>query len=84
LHQSLVITPAALDSIPIEEATAGVRRHSQGNWGELDELERSANEAALVEDRRLFSAYRTASGIRFYLITEHDRSATTVLLPEDY
>jgi len=80
----LVITAAALDSIPIEEVTESVRRHSQGDWGELDDHDKEVNETALIEDTRLFSAYRTTNGIRFYVITEYDRSVTTVLLPEDY
>lgn len=54
-----------------------------GDWGNLCEEDRLANERALREGERLLSAYETAGGVTFWIITERDRSATTVLLPED-
>lgn len=59
-------------------------RHSQGDWGDLDEEDRRANERSLQDGTRLLSAYRFSDGRRLWIITEADRSATTILLPEDY
>jgi hypothetical protein len=50
----------------------------------VDEHDRAANEIALVEGTRLWSVYHAGNGIKFWLITEGNRSHTTVLLPEDY
>ena len=80
----LVITAAALSTLPAEDVESAVRKHAGGDWGEIEEEDQEANEHALLAGLRLFSAYRTECGIRFYIITEWDRSVTTVLLPEDY
>jgi len=62
-----------------------LRRHHCGDWGEeLCAEDKQANEDALAQDTRLLSCYRTPAGDRLYLITEHDRSMTTILLPEEY
>jgi len=72
---------AVLSPIDIHVALS---RHSKGDWGILDEVDHAANEMALEKGDRLLSVYRSEAGARFYVITEWDRSATTVLLPEDY
>jgi len=61
-----------------------LHRHSAGDWGDLDEHDRQANEQALREGGRLLSAYATKHGIRIWVITEHDRSVTTLLTPSEY
>ena len=61
-----------------------IYRHASGDWGDLDEDDRRQNELALGRGLRIFSAYETSSGIKIWIITEADRSVTTVLLPEDY
>jgi hypothetical protein len=81
---TLVITPAALEALPREDVVAAIRRHACGDWGDLEADDRRVNEDALKEGARLFSAYTSRQGTRFYVITEWDRSVTTVLLPEDY
>jgi hypothetical protein len=80
----IVATPNALDHIPNEEILSAVSRHVQGDWGTLDTEDRNANERALKEGGRLFSQYHSIQNIKFWIITEADRSVTTVLLPEDY
>ena len=80
----LCITPAASEAVPPEEVLEAVARHAAGHWGELDQHDRQANEDALRQGGRLFSVYATRQGQKFYVITESDRSATTLLLPEDY
>lgn len=59
-------------------------RHALGDWGDVDEQDKQANERALVEGTRLLSAY-TAKGLpKIWIITEADRSATTILFPAEY
>ncbi len=58
-------------------------RHVAGDWGDLHEFDIEQNEHALEIDARLFSAYNIEDA-RFYVITEWDRSVTTLLLPEEY
>jgi hypothetical protein len=59
-------------------------RHANGDWGELDEHDRRANEYALKHGLRVLSAYTLSSGEKIWIITEADRSTTTILLPEEY
>ena len=80
----LVITSNAASALRREDVVAGIRRHVTGDWGEVDEHDRQENETSLREGYRLLSAYRDSGGTRFWIITEADRSVTTVLLPEDY
>lgn len=62
---------------------AGLHRHRLGDWGEVCPEDKRANDAALVDGTRLLSAY-TVQGTKVWIITEADRSATTVLFPEEY
>jgi hypothetical protein len=80
----IVATPNALHDVPNEEIVSALSRHVQGDWGTLDKEDWSANERALLQGGRLFSAYQSSQNIKFWIITEWDRSVTTVLLPEDY
>ena len=80
----IVATPNALSQLPNEEILRGVQRHQSGDWGDVGDEDRQENELSLKEGFRLLSVYRTAAGVKFWIITEADRSATTVLLPEDY
>ncbi len=61
-----------------------ITRHVSGDWGELDPEDQAANREALELGLRIFSAYRASDGTKIWVITEADRSATTVLLPEEY
>ena len=61
-----------------------LRRHATGDWGALSEADARANEESLVHDDRLLSSYRTRLGATIWIITEADRSSTTLLLPEEY
>jgi hypothetical protein len=79
----IVITPHAKDVLDCEDILAGIRRHEAGDWGELPPEDREANDRALIEGTRILSVY-PSKGVCFWIITEADRSATTVLMPEDY
>ncbi len=82
----LLATPGALAALSEAGQTplAYLQRHAAGDWGDLGAEDRRANEDALRSGARLFSAYRISPDIRLWIITEAGRSATTVLLPEEY
>ncbi len=61
-----------------------IRRHAAGDWGEVCEEDRAINDEAVEGGDRLLSAYQTAKGERIWVITEWDRSVTTILLPDEY
>jgi hypothetical protein len=77
----VVATPGALalgiDLLPF------LMRHLTGDWGDLDEHDKLENEFAIKNGLRILSAYETPQG-RLWVITEADRSASTVLLPSEY
>jgi len=79
----VVITSNASLRLPTEAVLTALRRHASGDWGDLCPDDTLANDTALNEGGRLFSAYGQGTH-RFWIITEADNSATTVLLPEDY
>ncbi len=82
----VVATPGALAAL--EEAGQTpfefILRHAHGDWGDIPAEDVKENEFSLENGFRLFSAYHTANGTKIYVITEWDRSVTTVLLPADY
>jgi hypothetical protein len=80
----IVSTPNALQFLTDEDILSAIQRHQAGDWGDLSDDDRAANDTALVQGTRIVSAYNAGNGIRFWIITEADRSVTTVLLPEDY
>jgi hypothetical protein len=80
----IVITRNALETIPPNDVRLALARHAKGDWGDLCEDDRQENELSLKEGYRLHSAYAAADGTTFWIITEADRSVTTVLLPDDY
>jgi hypothetical protein len=61
-----------------------LNRHAEGDWGDLDAEDKEANDDALATGGRILSSYIIPSTGKLWAITEHDRSATTLLLPEDY
>ena len=69
--------------LSLAEIVDCVQRHWHCDWGELADEDRQANERALKEGLRLLSAYQTHAG-KVWVITEADRSATTVLFPHEY
>lgn len=79
-----VATPNALANIPNGEILNALSRHVRCDWGTLDPEDLQSNERALRFGGRLFSSYLTSQNVKFWIITECDRSVTTVLLPKDY
>jgi hypothetical protein len=81
-----VMTVGAMEALEEANQTAVefLARHQSGDWGEVCEHDRKENEFSLREGFRLLSAYRTNLGVKIWCITEYNRSATTLLLPEEY
>lgn len=79
----IVTTANALNHLGYDDILSGLLRHVTGDWGDLGKDDRKENDLSLEKGFRLLSAYRAGNGVRFWIITEADRSATTVLLPED-
>jgi len=82
----LVATPSALalleqtNKLPVEFLS----RHLRGDWGDLDEEDKTENELSLKYGLRLLSSYQVSESEKLWVITEADRSVTTLLLPEEY
>ncbi|MFD2111342.1 hypothetical protein [Thiorhodococcus fuscus] len=82
----LMATPSALATLESHgiDPLSLLQRHVQGDWGDLTTEDIEANRLALRESFRLLSSCRITDGVKVWIITEADRSVTTVLLPEDY
>lgn len=80
----LTATPAVLDAVPKPELLAALQRHMRGDWGIVSKADWKANDQALKAGERLLSVYESSSGTKFWIITEWDRSYTTILLPSEY
>lgn len=82
----LVATPGALEAFSRnhQHPTSFLRRHVRGDWGELDAEDIQENDYSLSQGLRLLSAYSLTDGTRIWIITEANRSVTTILLPEEY
>ena len=79
----LLLSARAAKELPLDVALTIVTRHLSGDWGDLEDEDVRANELALLDGARIFSAYQLGNQ-RWWVITEADRSATTVLSPEEY
>jgi hypothetical protein len=82
----VLATPGALRTLALAGANGAVylARHAAGDWGDVDAHDWAANDRALLIDERLLSAYQLPNGERLWIITEADRSASTLLLPDEY
>jgi len=80
----IVITTNARRQLPEAEVRQALQRHLAGDWGDCGPEDAAANEAALLDGDRLLSVYHTAEKTCFWILSEADRSVTTVLMPDDY
>jgi len=80
----IVITAHAKNVLDPKEVLEFLARHVQGDWGDLCEEDKAENERGLIHQLRLLSVYEDSHRTKFWIITEADRSYTTILLPEDY
>lgn len=79
-----VSTPGALEELHPEDMFRCLLRHARGDWGDCCEEDRQENELSLEKGFRLLSVYYDRNGTKFWIITEGDRSVTTILLPSEY
>lgn len=81
----VLATPGALEVLGKsgEHPYGYLARHAAGDWGNLCAFDRRQNEVALRDGYRVLSSYGTPAG-KIWIITEADRSVTTILLPEEY
>lgn len=81
-----VMTPGALCALLSvgKDPAEYVERHRRGDWGEVSDEDKRANDHALEHGERLLSAYRLEDGTRLWIITEANRAFTTLLLPDEY
>ena len=73
----------AEDKVFTQEVMMCLQRHSQCDWGDVSEADKQCNDEAIQMGDRILSAYETTQG-RIWIITEADRSATTILFPDEY
>lgn len=83
---AVVATPGVLEAFTAsgQSPLDFLQRHLAGDWGELDENDVRGNELSLQHGWRILSSYSLSTGVKFWVITEADRSATTFLLPDEY
>jgi hypothetical protein len=81
---AIVATPGAIEAASRSYLSECLQRHLRGDWGDLDDHDKQANESALAHGARLLSAYPLPGGGTIWVITEADRSVTTFLLPDEY
>lgn len=77
-------SPAVLEAVPKKELFQLLERHLCGDWGDVSDNDARANEQALRHGLRIMSWYRTSGGAHIQIVTEADRSATTILLAKEY
>ena len=65
-------------------AQKSLNRHVKGDWGEVDDEDKQSNDQALKEGYRLLSAYESEGLPKIWIITEANRSSTTILFPDEY
>jgi hypothetical protein len=82
----IVATPGAIKTLSEsnEGSISFLRRHQCGDWGELSPEDKALNSGSVSTGGRILSAYRTKKGVKFWVITEADRSSTCILLPSEY
>ena len=82
----VVATPGALRALEKAEQAPDVflDRHVNGDWGDVPEEDKQENEVSVEQGFRILSAYTTSASDRIWVLTEADRSATIILLPEEY
>jgi hypothetical protein len=81
---NIYITRGAQEKLNNQEVTQALIRHVCGDWGNLCLEDWELNNEAVVRGFRILSSYVAQNGQKFWIITEADRTATTILLPEEY
>lgn len=80
----VVMTRTAADTFSRREMLTCLARHSRCDWGDLCASDKKSNDLAVEFGDRILSSYILDNGRKMWIITEADRSSTTILLPSDY
>ena len=80
----IVLSRNALVKLDDNDVEVGMARHLSGDWGNVDKLFGRINDLCLTCHLPLSSSYESSHGVKFWIVTEADRSETSVLLPEDF
>jgi hypothetical protein len=82
----IVATPGAVEALTANNILPFtlLQRHATGDWGNVCEEDAQSNNDAVQHDNRILSSYLVGSSTKIWLITEWDRSVTTILLPSEY
>lgn len=80
----VLITPGAHDALDLKDVASCLVRHAGGDFGDVCEEDWAYNEEAVENEGRILSSYHDRNDIKFWIITEWDRSATTILMPSEY
>lgn len=81
---TLVQTGGSREIINFNDVERALGKHMRRDWGDCGEDDIAANRRSLAEGGRILSVHQTSVGVKFWIVTEADRSATTVLLPCEY
>jgi hypothetical protein len=82
----LLLTPGAIEALERsgESPLPFLAHHAAGDWGDVGTGDWQLNDESVAEGTRILSAYKTTTAEKIWIITEADRSATTILLPDEY
>jgi len=85
----VVLTRAVHDRVADDKefakfVTESLGRHTRGDWGDLCQEDKQMNDHAITDGSRILSAYRHKDETRIWIISECDRSVTTILYPDEY
>lgn len=80
----IVVTKGVHSAVPTDDLLNAVLRHAQGDWGDGNDEDHLSNDEALMRQFRLRSVYHTSDMTKFWIITDHERSYTTILLPDEF
>ena len=90
LQLAQVVMTAGVNELVAENGLAArdiviaLRRHSNGDWGDVCQEDKALNDEAVTRGMRVMSAYHVSGGRKIWIITEADRSITTILFPNEY
>ncbi len=80
----ILATSNVAKEVSIEDIQTALNRHHLGDWGECCDEDKQTNDDALKLGNRVLSVYTSSDDVKFWIITEADRSSTTILLPSEY
>nr|WP_249208129.1 MULTISPECIES: hypothetical protein [Burkholderia cepacia complex] len=82
----ILVTPRVMEVIIVAGTSADdlLRRHQAGDWGEVTSIDGQKNDRALRLGARILSSYNLCDTVKIWIITEADRSVTTIMLPSEY